>query len=115
MKKEISPLYSGVIIRPYDINPYLGMFTEEGLDLGLGEFDNPDSGEKDNLSVFIKCGEVFEAGPDCKYVKQGDDVFYDSRSTRPVPFMRCGFVLGSEQNLLCVMNDDLNKREWNKK
>ena len=54
--------------------------------------------------------EVIEVGPDCKYVKPGDDVYVNNPTIRPVPFMRQGFFLCNEQNVLAVMNNDLDKR-----
>lgn len=110
MKKEIMPLFSNVMIRPYAENPYDTMKSEEGLILNNGEFDNSDSGEHENLDLKIACAEVIEVGPECKYVKVGDDVYVNTFSIRPVPFMRQGFFLCNEQNILTVMNNNLNER-----
>ena len=62
------------------------------------------------MDLKISCAEVIEVGPDCKYIKPGDDVYVNNPSIRPVPFMRQGFFLCNEQNVLAVMNNDLDKR-----
>lgn len=110
MKKEIKPLFDNVLIVPYSENPYANLKTDSGFMLVDGEFESSDSGEKEKLDLFVGCGSVIEVGPSCKYVSVGDDVFFDTRSTRPVPFMRQGFLQTSERNLISVLNDNLNER-----
>ena len=105
------PLFNNVILRPYTDNPYIHQTTEDGLILNTeGTFDNTDSGEKEMLERMIACGQVIEVGPDCKYVRVGDDVYFNRASARPVPFMNQGFFLCNEQNLLSIMSDDLQER-----
>lgn len=48
-----------------------------------GLFNNPDSGELDTLQELVACAKVIEIGPECKYVKPGDDVYYDPRTCYP--------------------------------
>jgi hypothetical protein len=115
MKTEIMPLYTNVMILPYASNPYAALVTKSGLKLTEGEFDSQDSGEHEVLDSFIKCAEVIEVGPDTKYVKVGDDVFYDTRSARPVPFLRQGFWNIAEQNLVSIMSDNLTIRFKNER
>ena len=110
MKTEIMPIYNNIMIRPYKENPYADQITKSGLRLGNGEFTNPDSGEDEQMDLKISCAEVIEVGPDCKYIKPGDDVYVNNPTIRPVPFMRQGFFLCNEQNVLAVMNNDLDKR-----
>lgn len=111
MKREIKPLYDNVLVLPYAENPYANLKTESGFMLVDGEFESQDSGEKEKLDLFVGCGSVIEVGPTCKYLKVGDDIFFDTRSMRPVPFMRQGFLQGSERNVIAMMNDNLNERE----
>lgn len=115
MKKEIMPLYTNVMILPYATNPYAAQVTSSGLLLGDGEFDSQDSGEHEKLDMFIGCGSVIEVGPDTKYVIPGDDVFFDTRATRPIPFMRQGFLNIAEQNLVSIMNENLKERIKNER
>jgi co-chaperonin GroES (HSP10) len=110
MKKEIMPLYNNVILRPYDKNPYVEEKTDLGLVYNDDNFDNDDSGEHEKNEIIVGCAEVFEVGPECKYLKVGDDVYYNTFSARPVPFQRQGFLLCNELNIIAVMNDNLNER-----
>ena len=77
MKTMIMPLYANVILRPYENNPYVEMTSKEGLILTDDQFNSQDSGEVEKLDLMIGCAEVVEVGPDCKYLKPGDDVFYN--------------------------------------
>ena len=110
MKTEIMPINNNIMVRPYSVNPYAANTSSTGLNLGNGEFTNSDSGENEQLDLKIFCAEVIEVGQGCKYVKPGDDVFINEGTTRPVPFMRQGFFLCNEQNVLAVMNDNLKER-----
>lgn len=111
MKKEIKPLYSCVMLRPYAENPYVQQVSDTGLKLTNGKMENPDSGILDEKDMFIQCAEVIEVGGTCKYVEVGDDVLFDIRTIRPVPFMGQGFVIVAEQNLVAILNDNLTERE----
>jgi co-chaperonin GroES (HSP10) len=110
MKKEIMPLFNNVILRPYSENPYVETVTKTGLIYNDGDFDNSDSGEHEQMDLQIKCAEVVEVGPECKYTKVGDDVYFNVFSARPVPFQRQGFILCNELNILSIMNDNLDER-----
>lgn len=109
---EIMPVNINIIILPYPTNPYKKMVSKGGLLIGeySGSFQNPDSGEGDTLNLGIGCAKVIEVGPACKYIKSGDDVFYDTRVQKPIPFMGCGYFLTNEQNIICVMNEGLTER-----
>lgn len=110
MEKEIMPLGSNLMIQPYEENPYLELVTEGGLQLTNGEFQNPDSGMIEKLKSDILCGRVIEVGPKCTDVIVGDEVLYDVRMIRPVPFMGKGFVLTHEQGLIAIINEGLSER-----
>lgn len=107
---ELLPMLDKIIILPYPRNPYKKAIQGSILVEYNGDFVNPDSGEKDNLKEFVGCGQVIEVGPLAKYLKIGDDVFYDTRSVYPVPFMSMGYKLTSEVQILCVLNDGLKAR-----
>lgn len=106
--KSIMPFGSNIMVHPYRENPYLKKLNEVGLLLDSKTFDNPDSGEKDELNLGIPCGKVMEVGPDVKYVKRGDEILYMTRIHVPVPFMNSGFLLLNENNITCIINDDVN-------
>ena len=110
MQKEVMPLYSMVLIEPYLENPYEVKETEEGLRLTTDMQENPDTGELDKKDFFIVCGKVKEVGPDCKFVKPGDDVMYDARCVRPIRFMGNVFVIVAEQNIATVISEGLSER-----
>ena len=108
---EVIPNANRIIIMPYPENPYVKIMTESGIYLDhSGAFKNPDSGTMDNLQEVIKCAKVIEVGPDCKRVVNGDDVYYDSRTVYPLPFMSLGYMITTEIQLLAVVNNDLKKR-----
>lgn len=107
---ELIPMLNKVIILPYPQNPYKKIVQGKILIDGTGSFNNPDSGEKDTLEVLVGCAKVIEIGPEAKYLKEGDDVFYDTRSCYPVPFMSQGYLLTAENQILCVLNESLKAR-----
>jgi len=110
MEKEIMPIGMNILIQPYLENPYLQNVTEGGLQLSNGEFSNPDNGELEKLKQEICCGLVLEVGSKCVDVRVGDEVFYDVRTTRPIPFMGKGFLLGHEPGVLSIINTNLQER-----
>lgn len=109
---EIMPVGINLIILPYPHNPYKKIVSDGGIiiDGYEGQFKNPDSGEDDHLKLGVGCAKVIEVGPMCKCVKGGDDVFYDTRVTKPIPFLDLGYVLTNEQNLIAIINEGLTER-----
>ena len=49
-------------------------------------------------------------GPDVKHVKVGDDVYYDSRTAYPLPFMNLGYKVTSEPQIIAIINNNLKER-----
>lgn len=107
---EILPMGNKVMISKYPKNPYRKIMEGSIHVDWTGDFNNPDTGEKDTQKVFVGCAEVIEVGPDCKYLKPGDDIYYDTRTCYPVPFMSLGYELTTEPQVLCVLNEKLKKR-----
>lgn len=107
---EIIPVYANIIVKPYEENPYIQHVTKSGFIINDAVFDNPDTGERDMLVQEIVCGKVIEAGPDCKYVKTGDDIFYNSRTVKPIPYNRLGYMLCNEQGVLAIVGEDVKTR-----
>lgn len=108
--KEIMPLYSRVLLQFYEENPYEQKTTESGLKLTNDVFESPDTGNLEKKDFFCRVGNVIEAGPDCKYLKVGDDVIMDTRNCSPLRFMGNVFFTTAEQNIIAVINDDLTER-----
>lgn len=107
---ELLPMYDKVILLPYPRNPYRKL-VENGLIVSYtGDFNNPDSGEKDTLDTLVGCAKIIEIGPLTKYLRVGDDVFYDTRTCYPVPFLKMGYKTTQENQILCVLNEGLKER-----
>ena len=109
-KLEMLPMGSRVILSAHPVNPYRKVVEGNLVVDYQGQFFNPDTGEMDKMETFVGCAEVIEAGPECKYLKPGDDVYYDTRTVHPVPFMSLGYVVTHEQGILCVINESLKER-----
>ncbi len=112
---EIMPVFNYLIVRPYDQNPYQKIkVSSTGLIYDLGghkpEFKNPDNGQFEEEENFIVVGKVIEVGPEAKYVREGDDVFFTKPSQTPIPFFKMGLVYVSEQRVLAVVNEKLRQR-----
>lgn len=107
---EIVPMGNKIIIQEYPKNPYRKIMEGSIFVDYNGEFLNPDSGEKDTLQKFVGCAKIIEVGPECKWLKIGDDVYYDTRTIYPIPFMSLGHKMTTEPQILCVINEGLKTR-----
>lgn len=107
---EMLPMFNKVVLLPYPTNPYKKVVEGSIIVEYSGDFMNPDSGEKDKLQELVGCAKVIEVGPECKYLKAGDDIYYDPRTCYPVPFMSLGYKLTTESQILCVLNVSLKER-----
>lgn len=107
---EILPMGSRIILSAYPENPYRKVVEGSIIVDWDGGFLNPDTGEMDKSNVFVGCANVIEVGPECKYLKAGDDVYYDTRTVYPLPFMSRGYVCTQEQGILAVVNEKLKER-----
>ena len=107
---EVMPLYSTVMVDFYNDNPYEIKESETGLKLTTGLHESPDSGELERKDVVYRVGNVLESGPECKYVKPGDDVYVDIRGCRPFPFRGGIYWQVDERNIIAVMANDLHER-----
>lgn len=110
---QIVPINSYVLVQPYAKNPFQKMkITEGGLIIPeyTGVFKNPDSGMEDqeeNLSVQAL---VIEVSPLCKFVKEGDIIYYRRACGVPIPFFGQGFEVVAEQQIQVVVNSGLKDR-----
>ena len=111
---EIAPSNSMLLVKPYNKNPYEKMeIRESGIYTGATEsnkFFNTDSGEEEELQTGIIVARVLEVGPECKYAKEGDDIFYTFASQTTIPFFGQGFYVVPEQRVLVFINEGLQKR-----
>lgn len=69
--------------------------SEGGLMLaGEGDiFDkNPDTGEIEESDNVMEVATAMAVGPDVKYVKEGDVIYYRRVQKVPIPFFRSGLI-----------------------
>jgi hypothetical protein len=108
---ELIPNGNRLILMPYPSNPYVKVVTDTGIFIEPnGKYFNTDTGEIDQAKELVACAKVVEIGPDVKYIKIGDDVYYDSRTVYPLPFMNLGYLVTSEPQIIAIINNDLKIR-----
>jgi hypothetical protein len=112
---EIKPLFSRVIIKPLAQNPFQRVKIENGIIIDAGGITpnkdiNPATGRMEEMREFIKTGAVQEIGPDTKYVKPGDIIYYRVDTAVPVPFFKQGFQSLAENQIIAVVNEGLTER-----
>ena len=109
---EIMPLMNYILVQPFAKNPYSVLKTQGNIIVGgyEGNFLNPDTGEQDQEENFIVVGTVIEVGPECKYIREGDDIFYTKTSLVPVPFLGKGFQIVNENRVIVTINKGLKDR-----
>ena len=109
---KLIPCNIGVIVKPYDENPYRTIEkTESGLIIGIQssqQYQSNESGEIETNEEYITCAKVIAVGPFCKNVKVGEDVYVIKHILKPIPFRKAGLYEIDEQNILCriVPNKD---------
>lgn len=102
---ELIPCNVGVIVRPYEENPYRMIErTESGLIVGVQSSQkviSNDSGEMEENEEYITCAKVVAIGPFTRNVKVGEDVFVVKHILKPIPFRKQNLWELDEQNILC--------------
>ena len=116
---EIKPLYEGVLIKPYDENPFQRIHKEGAIITDLGgmkpTYKSNEDGQYHEEESFIRVGLVIDAGPTTKYLKEGDVVMWRRPSEVPVPFFKQNLVLVNEHSIMTAVNQGLNDRFKNLK
>lgn len=112
---QIMPISNYVIVHPFAENPFQKVkVSSSGLIIDTGglvpEYKRDDSGEYVEAEQAIRVGVVIEAGPECKWIRNGDTVMWYISNEVVVPFYNFGFKLVNETRVICVINDDLNER-----
>ena len=112
---EIKAISNNIIVYPFEKNPFQHIQTnEQGLIIDLGgmapEYKSNETGEYEEEEQFIHVGTVMDAGPDCKYIKDGDIIMWTKPSEMPIPFYRQNLVSVNEIRVLCVINSNLTER-----
>ena len=113
-KLEIAPLYEGILIKPFDENPFQRIKKEGNLIVDLGgqkpEYKSNHTGEWEEEESFIHYGVIIAVGPTAKFTKEGDIVMWRKPSETPVPFYKQGFVLVNEHSIMVTINEGLEER-----
>lgn len=110
---EILPINNYVLVKPYSVNPYTKIKVSDG---GLAmtntehKIFNSDRGEEETPEMWERVGNVIEVSPSCKFVKEGDDIFYRHMQSVPVSFLGLGLEVVAENQILVVVNEGLKKR-----
>lgn len=113
---EIMPIGNYVLCKQFETNPFQRIVrNSSGLIIDAGGWtpthNNTDSGQEDEEDTpFIFVGLVQEVGPECKWTKPGDAIFYAKPSAVPVPFYKQQLVLINEGRILSIVNEGLSKR-----
>lgn len=114
-KAEIKPMFSRILVQPFKVNPFQKMKIENGLIIDTGGYTphtqlNEQTGRYEEQKQFIVTGCVIEVGPEVKYLKEGDVIFYRVDTAVPVPFFKQGFVSLAESQIIAVVNEGLQDR-----
>lgn len=114
-KAEIKPMFSRILVQPFKVNPFQKIKVEKGLIIDTGGYTphtqlNEQTGRYEEQKQFIVTGCVVEVGPEVKYLKEGDVIFYRIDTAVPVPFFKQGFVSLAESQIIAVVNEGLQDR-----
>lgn len=107
---ELMPLGQRLIIEPYPSNPYRKLVEGSILVSYAETFKNPDSGEYDKMAAGVICAKVIEVGPECQWVRPGDDIFCQNGVLTVVPFFSSGYKTLAEAQILAVIGEKLKER-----
>lgn len=102
MEKRIRMIGTRILLDIYEENPYEMNETESGFKLTHGEFDNPDSGDRETKNPGIVCAKVMEVGPECKTVHDNCDVYVPTSVLRPVVINDKTYYIVFEENTLLI-------------
>lgn len=99
--KKLKANHSNVVIQVVD-NKYRKQKTDSGLIIPTNLSFTQETGQIEKiLEEIVALAIIINAGPECKYHKEGDEVYIDTRSVRPLPFQGLEYGLTNEQNILC--------------
>jgi hypothetical protein len=113
-KLEIKAIGAGLLIKPFEENPFQTIRREGAIITDLGgmkpTYKSRETGEWEEEEQFIHVGTVIDNGPACKWVREGDIVMWRKVSETPVPFYKQGLVLVNEQSIMVTVNEGLTAR-----
>lgn len=114
-RAEIKPMLTRLLVKPFKVNPFQKMEIKNGIILDAGGYTphtqlNPQTGKYEEQEQFILTGCVIETGPETKYLREGDVIYYRRDTVVPVPFFRQGLVSLAENQVIAVVNEGLQDR-----
>lgn len=114
-KAELKPMFSRIIVKPLTHNPFQKVQVQGSIIVDAGGYTphaelNPVSGQYEEQREFIVTGCVVEVGPETKYLKEGDVIYYRRDTVVPVPFFKQGLVSLAENQVIAVVNEGLTER-----
>ena len=114
-RAELKPMFSRIIVKPLAHNPFQKVEIKGSIIVDAGGYTphaefNPVSGQYEEQKEFIVTGCVIEVGPETKYLKEGDVVYYRRDTVVPVPFFKQGLVSLAENQVIAVVNEGLTER-----
>ena len=114
-KAELKPMFSRIIVKPLAHNPFQKVQVQGSIIVDAGGYTphaelNPVSGQYEEQKEFIVTGCVVEVGPETKYLKEGDVIYYRRDTVVPVPFFKQGLVSLAENQVIAVVNEGLTER-----
>lgn len=114
-KAEIKPMFNRVLVQQFKVNPFQRMEVKGGIIVDTGGYNphtqfNQQSGKYEEQDQFIVTGCVIEVGPETKYLKEGDVIYFRKDTAIPVPFFKQGFVSLGESQIIAVVNEGLQDR-----
>ena len=113
-KLEIKAIGAGLLIKPFEENPFQAIKREGAIITDLGgmkpTYKSRETGEWEEEEQFIHVGTVIDNGPACKWIREGDIVMWRKPSETPVPFYKQGLVLVNEQSIMVTVNEGLSAR-----
>ena len=92
--------HTNVVVKLID-NEFKLLATASGIILPDGNYKSEETGQlESDLEKIISLAKIVNVGPLCTWAREGDKVYVDVRSIRPVPFKGMGYGVTNEQNIL---------------
>lgn len=110
---EIMPVGPYILFKLYSENPYDQIIqTDSGLILPAfdGRELSKETGKLEKQPKAVEIGYVIEVGPEVINIQPGDDIMLRAGMILPVPFLRQGFWVTGQNNVLVVINKGLKER-----
>jgi len=114
-KAEIKPMFTRILVKPFKQNPFQKIEIKNGIIVDTGGYNphtqfNQQTGRYEEQDQFIMTGCVIEVGPETKYLKEGDVVYYRRDTSIPVPFFKQDLISLAESQIIAVVNEGLEDR-----